>query len=76
MINLNHKYALLEDGTIEPLFYEFNGEPRDAYQDEEGKFYLDHDRWKNRNLVVYYHHRIIATSDDEEELKNKENKNE
>jgi len=69
MIDLSHKFALLETKEIEPLFYE-DGDPRQAYE-EDGKFYLDHDAyWKFGGGVcqMYMHHEIIATSDREEEL--------
>ena len=51
-----HKYALLEDGTIEPLYYEFNGEKRDFYEDG-GNWYFDFDRY-NGNQQVLMHLRI------------------
>lgn len=70
VISLNHKYALLENGTIEPLFYS-DGEPRMAYQGEDGKHYLDHDVWgefMGRRACFYCRHEIIKTSDDRDEL--------
>lgn len=69
MIDLSHKFALLETGEIEPLFYE-DGDPRQAYE-EDGKFYLDHDEYiclGDSFMLAYMHHEIIATSDREEEL--------
>lgn len=70
MISLKHRYALLNDGTIEPLFYS-NGETRMAYKDEDGKFYLDHDRWGEflgNRACFYCHHELVRTSDNREEL--------
>lgn len=70
MINLKHKYALLEDGTVEPLYYK-NGEPREAFQDEDGKCYLVHDRLiriNGANSIAFCHLRIIATADDIKEF--------
>lgn len=73
MIDLNHEYALLEDGTIEPLWYHSEDgtkEQRDAYQ-ENGKFFLNHDRWFSYlgiTGISQYHHKIIRTSDSKEEL--------
>ena len=67
MIDLTKKYALLETGDIEPLFYD-DGEPRMAYLDEDGKYYLDHDVWFNWGGMVaqaYMHHEIVKTSDKE-----------
>lgn len=87
MIDLKHKYALLEDGTVESLYYE-NGEPREAYQDYDGKYYLVHDRLirinrTNRRLIringanriALCYSRIVATADDIKELEvtNEEN---
>ena len=78
MIDLNHEYALLEDGTIEPLWYHSEDgtkEQRWCYKDEEnGQYYLDHDRWFKFNglsTVGRFHHRIIRTADTEEELREK-----
>ena len=76
MINLDHNYALLEDGTIEPLWYgkdhsDFENR-RMAYKGEDGKYYLDHDRYFKRGHLegwAYYHHQIIRTADTKEELK-------
>lgn len=70
MIDLSHKFALLEDGKIEPLFYE-DGEPRQAYQDQNGKFYLDHDVWFEFGggmCQAYMHSEIVRTADSTEEL--------
>ena len=69
MIDLSHRFALLETGEVEPLFYE-DGDPRQAYE-EDGKFYLDHDEHiclGDRFALAYMHHEIIATSDREEDL--------
>lgn len=52
-----HKYALLEDGTIEPLYYESNGEIRDFYEDE-GNWYFDFDRYNGNNQQMLMHLRI------------------
>ena len=78
MIDLSHEYALLEDGTIEPLWYHSEDgtkEQRNAYQ-ERGKFFLDHDRqfsYLGITGISRHHHKIIRTSDSKEELE-KENK--
>lgn len=39
-----HKFALLEDGTVEPLYYS-NGGKRNFYKDEEGEWRMDFDRY-------------------------------
>ena len=70
MIDLAKKYALLETGEIEPLFYD-DGDPRNAYKDEDGKYYLDHDiyfKWGGMFAQAYAHHEIIKTSDRKEIL--------
>lgn len=69
MIDLSHKFALLEDGSVEPLFYE-DGDPRQAYE-EDGKFYLDHDVWFEFGggmCQAYMHSEIVRTADSTEEL--------
>ena len=43
-----HRFARLEDGTIEPLYYE-NGERRGFYKDENGKWCMDFDRFFDAN---------------------------
>lgn len=68
MIDINQKYGLLENGEIEPLFYE-NGEMRMVYK-EGKKFYIDHDAVFG-NVFALMHHRIVWTSDSEDELKAK-----
>ena len=41
MINLNHNYALLEDGTIEPIYRDENHTRiRNVFQEENGKYYF------------------------------------
>ena len=63
MIDLNHRFCLLENGSIEPLWYS-NNEPRDAYQDEDG-YYLNHDEYINlgdRFMIAYVRDKIIQTS--------------
>lgn len=70
MIDLTHKYALLEDGTIEPLYYS-DGEMRMAYRDRDELYYLDHDVWGEifgHRAIFYHHSRILATSDIRENL--------
>ena len=42
MIDVKHRYALLENGTIEPLHYS-DGTLRDVYQDWDGLWYMDHE---------------------------------
>ena len=79
MIDLNHEYALLEDGTIEPLWYHSEDgtkEQRDAYQ-ENGKFFLIHDRrfsYLGITGISRYRHKIIRTSDSKEELEREDEK--
>ena len=70
MVDLSKKYALLESGEIEPLQYE-NGEPRNAYKDEDGKYYLDHDAYFSIGQlhgIAYRHDEIVKTSDRREIL--------
>lgn len=71
MVDLKHKYALLENGVIEPLHYPW-GELRAAYYSfEDDKFYLDHDVWgtfMGYKCVAYRHDEILATSDCMDEL--------
>lgn len=70
MIDLSKKYALLESGEIEPLQYD-NGEPRNAYKDEDGKYYLDHDVYFSLGQlhgIAYRHDEIVKTSDRREIL--------
>ena len=40
-----HKFAKLEDGTIEPLYYQ-NGKRRNFYKDEYGEWRMDFDRFQ------------------------------
>ena len=69
MIDLRHKFALLANGTIEPLYY--YGEMRMAYQ-EDGKYYLDHDVWFSlpgfRRCCAYRHDEIVRTANSREDL--------
>lgn len=71
MINLNHKYALLEDGSIEPLQY-YDGEPRDAYMDYNGNYYLNYDVYdvvaNVRFKILHKRSQIIRTSNNRNEL--------
>ena len=70
MVDLSKKYALLESGEIEPLQYE-DGEPRNAYKDEDGKYYLDHDAYFSigqLHCMAYRHDEIVKTSDRREIL--------
>jgi len=65
MIDLSKKYALLENGDIEPLQYE-DGTQRNAYRDWDGLYYLDHDIRVRLGSVFgyeYRHDRIVNTSD-------------
>lgn len=67
-IDLNHKFALLETGEVEPLFYE-DGDPRQAYE-EDGEFYLCHDVYFDvpgtiKRGWALCRDKIIATSDNE-----------
>lgn len=39
-----HRFARLEDGTIEPLYHP-NGKPRNFYKDEFGEWRMDFDRY-------------------------------
>ena len=59
------KYALLEDGTIEPLYYS-NGELRRVEQ-ENGAYYLYHDVFLG-SCIAYMRHKIIKEADTKEEL--------
>jgi len=65
MIDLSKKYALLENGDIEPLQYE-DCTQRNAYRDWDGLYYLDHDirvRFGSMFGYEYRHDRIVNTSD-------------
>lgn len=72
------KYGLLEDGSIEPLWYcnlyaLDESEMRDI-EEENGKYYLYHDRAsfdENGKLtrIAYCKHEIIKEADNVEELK-------
>ena len=67
---MTKKFALLESGEIEPLQYE-DGEPRNAYKDEDGKYYLDHDVYFSiggLNATAYLRDEIVKTSDRREIL--------
>lgn len=69
MINLRHKFALLANGTIEPLYYS-DGDMRMAYQ-EDGKYYLDHDVWGDfmgHRCCAFRHDEIVRTANSREEL--------
>ena len=71
MIDLKHKYALLENGTVE-LLQDPGNSPRHAYQREDGKYFLGYTvdifvngikgGWASRN------DRIVATSDKKADL--------
>ncbi len=68
----HRKYGLLEDGTIEPLWYD-DKEMRDITK-EKGKYYLLHDRFSfdekgNLRRICYCKHQIIKEADSVEELK-------
>ena len=74
MISLKHKYALLENGRIEPLRYT-NGEMR--WVEKEGKTaYLCYDDYKEilGQIATVTHHKvpIVRTANTEEELKDDE----
>ena len=71
---MHKKYGLLEDGTIEPLYYDLDGDLLDPdnerhieYDVKKGAFVLYHDRWFDGN-IAYCCHAIIRESDDKEEL--------
>lgn len=64
-IDLSEKYALLENGDIEPLQYEDCMEGN-AYRDWDGLYYLDHDARVEFGSIygyAYLHDRIVKTSD-------------
>lgn len=66
------KYGLLEDGSIEPLWYD-DIEMRDI-RNENSEYYLLHDKFSfddNGNLkrISYCKHKIIKEADNVEELK-------
>ena len=75
----NELYALLEDGTIEPLYYHKSKrkldlkEPRDFYK-EGNNWYLDHDKF-SKKYMARFHHKIIAFGNTKKELKEKQNGN-
>lgn len=60
------KYALLENGTIEPLYYS-NGELRRIEQERDGTYHLYHDVFYG-NIIAYCDHKIIKEADTKEEL--------
>ena len=65
MIDVKHRYALLENGTIEPLHYS-DGTLRDVYQDWDGLWYMDHEvrgTYTGRGCIAFRHDRILSTSD-------------
>ena len=62
----NKKYALLEDGMVECLYYS-NGEARCFYQDEDGQWYLDHDVWRG-NVVGLQRSKIVKFGSSEKNL--------
>lgn len=79
MINLSDRFALLETGQIEPLFYDTN-EPHDAFE-EDGEYYLCHDVWFSKEEcaflgvkrgVAYRRDKIIQTSNSIGELQTTE----
>ena len=66
------KYGLLEDGTIEHLWYD-DKEMRDIREEKE-KYYLFHDRFifdekGNLRRIDYCKHQIIKEADSVEDLK-------
>jgi len=65
MFNEGDRFCLLENGDIEPLYYE-NHEPREIFHDDWGNSYLDHDVFVEKQKVTIQQRRrdrIIATSD-------------
>lgn len=72
---MNHKkYGLLEDGTIEPLYYDFKDEDGNPIneqrmiEEENGEYFLLHDVWMAGG-IAFCCHKIIKEADTKEELK-------
>lgn len=75
-IDLHDKYALLDNGLVEDLWWDFGDgkkEPREAYKDEDGCYYLDHDRYMDTigdGVIECWrvHSKIIATANSVSEI--------
>ena len=72
---MNHKkYGLLENGTIEPLYYDFKDEDGNPIneqrmiEEENGEYFLLHDVWMAGG-IAFCCHKIIKEADTIEELK-------
>ena len=62
------KYCLLENGWIEPCYYDkARNEMRMIYK-ERRFWYLDHDKYSGM-CMIRFHHRILAFAETKKELK-------
>ena len=61
-----HRFARLEDGTIEPLYYP-DGEKRNFYKDEDRKWRMDFDRYGS-GIRMYMSELITEFLEEEEGL--------
>ena len=62
------KYALLENTTIEPLYYDNECKERRMFYPEGRSWYLDHDKFGN-GCCIRFHHKIIRFGNTKKELK-------
>ena len=76
-MNILKPYCKLEDGTIEPVYFDngdnspYISEARNVYQDD-GHWWLDHDVIVKTELgygIAHCHSKIVAFAMKEEELK-------
>ena len=63
------RYALLEDNTIEPLYYDYDNNEERWIEEEDGELYLMVDRWnKDYTIQKLLKLKIIKQSDNKEDL--------
>jgi len=67
MTRVIKRYCLLKNGDIESCYYG-DGEMRFIYKEEDGKYYLYHDKIFAFGIATC-HSEIIAFADTEDELK-------
>lgn len=61
-----HRYARLSDGSIEPLFYGDETEPRNFYKAEFGRWYMDFAMRCWDGTVALMHYRITEFLEEKE----------
>ena len=66
MTRIIKRYCLLKDGAIESCYYP-DGVMRGIYKEEDGKYYLYHDKIFNFGIATC-HSEILAFSDSVDEL--------